>query len=98
MHKVALTEVRVRAAVTQLCAHSSISALDRIEVRNAMQSPAQRAPASFECIREFIRAVHLTKCEDGASASADRVERVYGRCITALPSDATWNCSSVLRV
>jgi len=53
------TENKGKAALTQLLAFSSINSRDNMDVRHATDRPAQRAPGSFEWIKELMRVTHF---------------------------------------
>jgi hypothetical protein len=53
------TENKGNAALTQLLAFSSINSRDNTDVLHAIESPAQRAPGSFEWIKELMRVTHF---------------------------------------
>ena len=53
------TENKGKAAPTQLLAFSSINSRDNMDVWHAIERPAQRAPGSFEWIKELMRVTHF---------------------------------------
>jgi hypothetical protein len=53
------TENKGKAAPTQLLAFSSINSRDNMDVWQARERPAQRAPGSLEWIKELMRATHF---------------------------------------
>ena len=53
------TENKGKAALTQLLAFSSINSRDNMDVWYATERPAQRAPGSFEWIKELMRVTHF---------------------------------------
>lgn len=71
--------------------------LECTDVLCAKHRPAHRAPASFECRREFNLEFHFMRWGEGRKYCGVRASITYGRCITVEASEARCKVSSAFK-